>query len=530
MYKLLIVDDEPLVQVGIKSMLPWEKMQIEITGIASNGKAACQMIENDMPDIVITDIKMPIMSGLELVKYCNEKFEHHPEFIILTSYEDFSLARKAITYHVQDYLVKLELTPDLLRSSVDRIISELEAKHQPETNADNDFSISYYQERFYLQLLNNMFENREQFILQSKELNISFEDSGYLTCYCEIRAGSADQISDENQINLYHSSFQMTKELISQYHKCHVIALDLYHLAIVFCFDSKPDIADIADSLQGIMQSLNGTLYKYYMSYLICGFGTFVSDPLAISESYQYSRDAFSSADEDDRIVFFNNCAPSRAKNSFNFTLFKDILNSAFEEYDTDTLCQTIDEMMELFKANPHHYLQAIDFASNILYLAISHLPNGESTVAAMFGESYDNYLSLYKMKTMEQVLDWLSYFKAALCEYFTTRKKEVRKPIVTQAKKYIKNHINSRLSLQEVAAALCISPNYLSQLFKKYNKIGFTDYVTQCKVDEAKHYLYEGNLCIYEIAEKLGFESAFYFSKVFKKVEGISPSDYQKR
>lgn len=530
MYKLLIVDDEPLVQVGIKSMLPWENMQIEISGIASNGQAACKLIEKDMPDIVITDIKMPIMSGLELVKYCNENFEHHPEFIILTSYEDFELARQAISCHVQDYLVKLELTPELLKESIERITQELSSRQLPEASSDSKFSISYYQEKFYIQLLNNMFEDREQFLLQSKELNISFADVGYLTCYCEIRTSSVRNMSDENQINLYHSSFQMTKELISQYHKCHVIALDLYHLAIVFCYSSEQDMHDTTASLQDIMSKLNDTLFKYYMSYLICGFGTLVKDPLAISESYQYSRDAFSTADEDTRVVFFNEDTLSKANNSFNFTLFKDILNTAFEEYDTKTLCKTLDDMMELFKANPHHYLQAIDFASNILYLAISHLPNGESTVSEMFDESKDNYLSLYKMKSMEQVMDWLEYFKNSLSEYFNTRQKEVRKPIVTQAKKYIKNHINSRLSLQEVAAALCISPNYLSQLFKKYNKIGFTDYVTQCKIDEAKHYLYEGNLCIYEIAEKLGFESAFYFSKVFKKVEGISPSDFQKR
>ena len=84
MYKLLIVDDEPLVQVGIKSMLPWESMQIEISGIASNGQAALSLIENDMPDIVITDIKMPIMSGLELCRTVNERFgDQAPAFIIL---------------------------------------------------------------------------------------------------------------------------------------------------------------------------------------------------------------------------------------------------------------------------------------------------------------------------------------------------------------------------------------------------------------------------------------------------------------
>ena len=76
MYKLLIVDDEPLVQVGIKSMLNWAELNIEVTGTAVNGQAALKLIEEQSPDIVITDIKMPVMSGLELIRICRERYGH----------------------------------------------------------------------------------------------------------------------------------------------------------------------------------------------------------------------------------------------------------------------------------------------------------------------------------------------------------------------------------------------------------------------------------------------------------------------
>ena len=93
MYKLLIVDDEPLVQVGIKSMLDWASLNVEIIGTAANGEAALKIIEDQMPDIVITDIKMPILSGLELVRICRERFGSLPAFLILTSFEDFAMAK-----------------------------------------------------------------------------------------------------------------------------------------------------------------------------------------------------------------------------------------------------------------------------------------------------------------------------------------------------------------------------------------------------------------------------------------------------
>lgn len=128
MYKLLIVDDEPLVQAGIKSMLNWNELEIEICGTAMNGQSALKIIENSSPDIVLTDIKMPIMSGLELAKICYERYGNlSPAFIILTSYEDFHMAREALTYQVSDYLVKLELTPESLRESVETVLKRIQA-------------------------------------------------------------------------------------------------------------------------------------------------------------------------------------------------------------------------------------------------------------------------------------------------------------------------------------------------------------------------------------------------------------------
>ena len=126
MIKLLIVDDEPLVQIGIKSMLNWADYGIEVCGTATNGQAALSMIKDLAPELVITDIKMPIMNGLDLVKACREQFGPIPVFIVLTSYEEFQLVRTALSYQVSDYLVKLELDPVSLAESITRALKRLE--------------------------------------------------------------------------------------------------------------------------------------------------------------------------------------------------------------------------------------------------------------------------------------------------------------------------------------------------------------------------------------------------------------------
>ena len=123
MIKLLIADDEPLVLIGIKSMIKWEAFGIEICGTAMNGQSALEMIREYSPELVITDIKMPIMDGLKLVKTCREEMGSLPLFIILTSYEEFPLIKEALTYQVTDYLIKLELDENALSASVRRALS-----------------------------------------------------------------------------------------------------------------------------------------------------------------------------------------------------------------------------------------------------------------------------------------------------------------------------------------------------------------------------------------------------------------------
>lgn len=525
MYQLLIVDDEPLVQVGIQSMLNWSELDIEICGTAMNGQAALNMIENIPPDIVLTDIKMPIMSGLELAKICYERYGSlSPAFIILTSYEDFHMAKEALIYQVSDYLVKLELTPESLKESVENVIKKIEAS----SSRKADFSdVHPYYDKFLIRLLNNLFESEEQFQLQSKDLNLDFHYSHYICCYGEMISEQADSLSIEKQMQLFHSSLQMLHELMGKYLSCFCLSLDIRHFAVIFYMENEP-----ADSygkdIQDFFKNVSSTLSNYFNVSLSCGIGSCVDSPFVVSDSYQYARQAFSFAKKEQPFVFFEDCLEDEAyRNSFNISLFKDNLTKAFEEYDPDILEETISEICKLFAENKKHFIQAMDAACNILYLSLSMIQDGEDMISDVFKDYPDGYRSIYKQTTVEQLVNWLTFFKEQLCILFEEKRRDYKNHIVANVKKYIAKNVARHLSLNEVAAVFGISPNYLSQLFKKYNDTGFNEYVTWCKINEAKNLLADSSYKIYEVAEMLGFESAFYFSKVFKKVEGVSPTEY---
>lgn len=527
MMKLLIVDDEPLVQIGIKSMLNWPDLGIEVCGTAMNGEQALKMIREYAPELVITDIKMPIMNGLELAKTCREEFGPIPLFLVLTSYEEFQLVREALSYQVVDYLIKLELDAASLEASVHRALERLAQLKASEAYRREEGRplLQSYHDKFFMRLLHNLFDSREQFQIQVRDLKLDFSDRCYLASHGEIHSNMPGDMDSAKQANLYSSSLQMIQEILGKHVPCYVISLDRIHFAVIYHFRTMEE-ADLAAVREALLNACS-MVHNYFNVWLSIGTGSAVDDPLKISASYQEARQAFNLADVETPVIPFSRITEDSYRNAFNISLFKGSLTKAFEEFDTDVLYSTLTEITELFNANPQRILQAVDAACNILYLALSLLPDGEDTVKEIFVAYPDNYRSIYKMKNILEVIKWLNTLRDGLCDTLKNKRRTYKDHVISNVQKYISNHVEERLSLNDVAAVFGLSPNYLSALFKKTCNIGFTEYITQKKVARARTLLLEQDLKIYEVADQLGFESAFYFSKVFKKVEGISPREY---
>ena len=528
MKKLLIVDDEPLVQIGIKSMLNWADYGLEVCGTATNGKQALELIEEYSPEIVITDIKMPIMNGLDLVKACREAYGSIPLFLILTSYEEFPLIKQALSYQVVDYLIKLELDAEKLKTAIGRTLERLEEMRAnavlKQRSSNGRPLLQGYSDKFFMRLLHNLFDSREQFAIQQKDLRLNFSYSWYMAAHSEVQSSNASQMDHTKQVNLFSSSLQMVREILGRHLPCYVIGLDMRHFAVVFCAQTRETLE--ADAIREAWENACTMVRNYFSVRLIAGMGNPVDDPLRISETYQEARQAFKQADEKNPLIF-SRLLDESTQSAFNMAIFKNALTQAFEEFDTDVLFETLTQITDLFSAHPQRILQAMDGACNILYLAMSLLPDGEETISQIFAGYPDGYRSLYQMNNVAQIIQWLLTLRDSLCTILKSRRKTYKEHLISNVQKYINNHIEERLSLNDVAAVFGLSPNYLSALFKKTCNVGFSEYITQGKVAKAKSMLLEQELKIYEVAEQLGFESAFYFSKVFKKVEGVSPREY---
>lgn len=531
MLNLLIADDEPLVQAGIKSMINWESYDINIVGTATTGAAAWEMIIEFSPEIVITDIKMPLMSGLELAKKCFEEGMDLPVFIILTSFEEFQFVKEALTYQVSDYLVKLELTPETLGESLKRAIARVKELHTSIQTAEPHYhNIYLIKEHFFTRLILNLFESEQQFISQANNLNIHFDYAAYAACYVEINDSRLNQMTSDKQLVLYTNSLQIASEIIFKYLPCHVVSLDTKHFCILFFLDDT-HMADHHSILLKALEQVSSMLFNYYTVTIRASIGSIVTTPMQIASSYQDAKQIFSKVKAEDSFCFFEDFPYNEPlKNVFNMSLFREDIRKAYAEFDEQALYDIFTTIIDLFRNQSTHYVQALDAAGNILYLSLSLLHDGEQIVSEIFADRNNGYRSLYELTNVEQILEWLKVFRDGLCESFAAHNKDYKNHIVINVKKYIGEHIEEKLTLNKVAEVFSISPNYLSVLFSKYNDMGFTDYINKSKIDAAIKMMSDGDYKIYEISDLLGFESAFYFSRVFKKVTGMSPRDYMNK
>lgn len=520
MLKIVLADDEPLVLIGLQGMLSWEQHEFSICGSAKNGEQALALIEQHRPDIVITDIKMPVKTGLEVCEEARAKYGDLPVFIMLTSYEEISLLREAMRLSAVDYLIKLELTPQSLLSAVEKAkarAGQIKQSLHIQPSAERG-GISQFRDKLFVRAYNNLFDERTQMEQQIADLAPELSFAFYVVATCRI-SDAAQGKTQAQLFTLYSSAVQMLKENLSREIQCIVTSLDMQHFNILFCLENQNEEAALPD----IMKKGEQTVKSFFNVVLECGIGSLCTDFYVISQSYRAAKTALSMCTENkESVSVYQKELESRP---FSLSPYRRSLQRAFEELDAAALGETITDIIE--KAQSASYADAADAASSLLYMAITLLPDGEETVSNIFEAEQNGYRSLYSQTTAQDCCKWAQTLRDGLCDIMTARRQNYKERIVSSVQEYIKANLNKKLSLNEVAAAFSFSPNYLSQLFAKYCEDGFVGYITEAKISAAKQMLSQSDKKIYEISDELGFENAFYFSKVFKKVTGKSPREY---
>ena len=526
MYRVLIVDDEMLVRIGIRSLIKWSEKGFEIVGEAANGEVAYEKYLALKPDVVITDIKMPKKDGLWLTDKIKEN-NPDAEIIFLTCYDDFEYARAALHKKVSSYILKAEMEEEELSDIMEQIKVRLDRRQQTKNLEDPEQQDTRKQEEHLLAYILDTRKNLEEVKQEFEDYHIEWKDKKYLLVQFDFNACLKDKDYDKTMIA---NIIAACKEVIinkftsdnmrcmgKQFGKsitCLLIATELTVLHLkkdmeyivqsikqYFNIKVKSASSEIADSIEQIRSEVP---WIYEASNLLFyeASGTHLEKKTQISAEEQsqkthakidtqnYARQMCEHIEEGDEEGLMESMEELRGE----------ILHNAGNSFDVKfNVAQLISEVEERFKGYLAGDIQEKNFQQDIMYAA-----------------------------DLDELMEIMQKFCSSLLSLLPAIKFDNSDLLVEKATRYIEENYKLKITLDDVARYIGISKYYLSVLFKKERNINFSTYINVIRIEKAKELLRQPQMTINQVYSEVGFNDQQYFSKTFKKYVGMTVTEFR--
>ena len=530
MLNILVVDDEKYIRKGISATIKEAGAQFDICGEAGNGQEALSLIEKHMPDVVITDIKMPKMDGIELVGRINTDYPKIRK-IILSGFDEFEYVRKSMINGAVDYLLK-PVDEEQVKNILLAIEEDIKAEKKKDTdgieekNKINE-SLSILKDKFLVDLVAGKVKiSDEETKVKLEQFNLPQEEGRY--CIVIVSMDNYDYLSrqmpDETDIKL-----SGIKEALKK--------LDDEGTTVSsFTYDNNiivlGALGKSGDTPEQAAEDIFAMLPEDIRAAFSLGAGECVSKITEIDTSYK-------SALKNLELRFYkferNIFAEPKKANNFTFITFQDIYNTITEKIKDhfyagkkELLINSLDALALRFSEkmiSPH---EVTDILTKV-YLKIE----SESTVfkqicSEIYGLKFSYTDTLKTFDCLQQMIEFTAQYYSDIADKMKECSSIKSKEIVERVKRYILNNYKKDLSLKEVAEIVYLNPNYLSEIFKCRTGENFIEYITRIRIDHAKKLLRDLGYKTYQVGQMVGYEDPSYFSKVFKKTVGVSPSRYR--
>ncbi|WP_413408885.1 response regulator transcription factor [Paenibacillus amylolyticus] len=510
MYKVLLVDDEPYAIEGLQLLINWEKYGFEIRGVCANGEEAIRMMEQDRPDLVVTDIRMPVMNGLELVEEAR-RLEHESVLFVITSgYSDFNYARQAIRLGVSNYLTKPVDTTEAEDMLV-RLRMQLQERETQERIRE------HANEQRIKAFLSALIKDKQ---------NISEEEMSEIRPRLNKSHWAYLRIAFQGDIQEVCSVVEQTAEETTC---CYVIDRTRDSLGLVWGEETN-DRNETFEAIKAFTQRLMNNMQHNGCEEIHIAVGLTVNKLEHLSESFR-------SAQEVGRYLFFNQERLLFAKDiqleNWQFdpeTLSEvDHICDLLENGSVEELSSAIRSAFELFvqmKAAPEivHI-----FSTHIIFRGLSLCRELGGEPNALMNELASGILEKGH-RNIEEVANNLEHFclqcKSALAIF---RERQMGGIQATVAE-YVQMHYRETFTIQELAERFYVNPVHLGQSFlRKYGK-GVIEVVHDLRMEEAKRLLQQTNQTSSAIAEQVGYRSYQHFLRHFEKRTAMKPVEYRQK
>lgn len=526
----MLVDDEQDIRQSIIELVQWEKMGFQIIGEASNGEEALEAMESNVPDILITDIKMPIMDGIELSKQVREE-NPFAKIVFLSGYEDFEYAVSGIKLTILEYLLKPVSISDLenMLGKVRRKLDEEKRSANDLAAIEKDFMKKFDVSKmsFLVSLITDNYsdvsETEFKKLLQTYQLNLAGERQVLLNITIDKPSFAKSTIGNQNLELMKFSLANTVRKIVDKYVQGEVFTFTSN--SVVILSDTKENIEMYTDIL---MKEINESVQKIF------GF----SVGIGVSEEYERISDtkrAFQSSVSalnyqsvlgENKGIYISDIETVQQNEMVFDEANEAKLISLIKIGSKDELETFVDRLFQQFYSgmNSQEHLQIF-----LMELYVSVLKAYKTAILKYDSDMLQQVQvisEIHYYQDKQIIKEWFKNFCLSTIEIIQEQRKKKTDSLAKQSYDYLMEHYSDpSLSLKRVSKQMLISPSYFSSLFKKENGLSFTDALVRIRMEKAKEHLLTTDHKIFEVAIDSGYTDQHYFSYCFKKYFGESPN-----
>ncbi len=534
MYKMIIADDESMVRDSLPEKLNWSDYQIEITGMASDGEEAYEMVLKGKPDILLTDIRMPHMDGLELSAKLREEMPQL-KIIIVSGYSDFTYAKTALELDITDYILKPIKVKELTQV-IRKVISELNKEKNLSLFIEDlkkqtkDFRL-LAKDKFLVNLLMGTPVAKEQLERKCHYLELPFDPDEQVSVaviepdtFHEI----SETLSEEDLQLLIFSIHNITMEIIDNYEAGVCVQLNDTQLVIIF----KSRIL-IQDQQTDLCRQIQQSIHKYMKHTVSIGIGYPVSNISQIQTGFQYALKAlqyrfYTGRESINLIDDFDLQIDIDDLDTLKLSALESELFNAIQLGDGSYVKELIHHFHEFIQSGSLTVTAIRQYYLDIVGQITRHFKTGQLNCKTLPEKEREIKNIMLQARMQSLLTTALTDYCMELATYFFERMEIRHSKIIEQICTYIDKNYMDELSVSSIAESVFLTPNYVSLIFKQATRMTVIEFITKVRIEKSKELLKSPDLKIFEIAEMVGYPNPRYFSKVFKKITGLHPSQFK--
>ena len=519
-WKVLIVDDEYRIGMLIKKLIRWDELSMECMDVVDNGETALEIIGAREPDVVITDIRMPKVNGLDMISMAKQS-RKEVKFVVVSGYKEFEYAHRALQYGVDDYILK-PINADELNKVLKKIYNELLVrKEQHETVSE---SRQIIKRDFLKNIIEQETETGEQ------DTRVSMEGEIYRGIDRKLDYADYNK-SDKKQDKLTFDKIVATVERILKPAAEEVLICEKenLHIYCLFNYDYSKS-KKIKGSINDILSELKEQLIGFEQYEITIGVGTerreFGEIRFSIKEAYRAVGNRIKLGTG--RLIYAENI-PQPDKDGLNNLVerYSENLLTSIETYSEERLESCINHIYSDFMLKEDmDFSRCYEIAEEIIRIFMNNIEMGQDEMRQMKRRIWNSCQHCYSIIQLKQLLkNELGGYLHMAAQMAET---ESAKPIRC-AKQYMEEHYGEKIVLEDIADIVNLNPVYFSVLFKKETGMNFSAYLAGIRIEKAKEMIRGTNDTIAVIGERVGYRDTRYFSQTFTKIVGIKPALYRK-